>query len=44
MIMMMMMIIRRQKKDTLQIMPKNKQQSPNLRMPVESYGTYLADN
>ena len=25
------------KKDTLQMMEKNKQQSPNLRMPIESY-------
>ena len=24
-------------------MAKNKQQSPNLRMPVESYKTYLAE-
>ena len=33
------------KKDILQIMETNKQQSPNLRMPVECYRkTYLADN
>ena len=31
------MIIFVHKKDALQIMAKNKQQSPNLRMPVESY-------
>ena len=31
----MIMIIFINKKDTLQIMAKNKQQSPNLRMPVE---------
>ena len=33
----MIMIIFIHKKDTLQIMVTNKQQSPNLRMPVESY-------
>ena len=33
----MMMIIFIQKKDTLQIMMTDKQQSPYLRMPVESY-------
>ena len=33
----MIMIIFIHKKDTLQIMVINKQQSPNLRMPVESY-------
>ena len=32
----MIMIIFIRKKDTLQIMATNKQQSPNLRMPVES--------
>ena len=32
----MMMIICIHEKDTLQIMATNKQQSPNLRMPVES--------
>ena len=31
------MIIFIHKKDTLRIMVTNKQQSPNLRMPVESY-------
>ena len=31
------MIISIHKKGTLQIMAKNKQQSSNLRMPVESY-------
>ena len=39
------MIIFIHKKDTLQIMATNKQQSPNSRMPVESYKeAYLADN
>ena len=39
------MVIFIHKKDTLQIMITSKQQSPNLRMPVESYKkTYLADN
>ena len=33
----MIMIICIHKKDALQIMAKNKQQSINLRMPVESY-------
>ena len=33
----MIMIICIHKKDTLQIMVTNKQQCPNLRMPVESY-------
>ena len=33
----MTMIIFIHKKDTLQIMVPNKQQSPNLRVPVESY-------
>ena len=33
----MMMIICIRKKNSLQIMAKNKQQSPNLRIPVESY-------
>ena len=33
----MIMIIFIHKKDALQIMVTNKQQSPNLRMPVESY-------
>ena len=33
----MMMIIFIHKKDTLQIMAKNEQKSPNLRMPIESY-------
>ena len=33
----MIMIIFIHKKDTLQIVATNKQQSPNLRMPVESY-------
>ena len=33
----MIMIIFIHKKDTLQIMATNRQQSPNLRMPVESY-------
>ena len=37
------MIIFIYKKDTLQIISKNKQQSPNLRMPVESYKKYLAE-
>ena len=32
-----MMIICIHKKDTLQIIVTNKRQSPNLRMPVESY-------
>ena len=33
----MIMMIFSHAKDTLQIMATNKQQSPNLRMPVESY-------
>ena len=38
------MIICINKNDTLQIMAKNKQQNPNLRMPEESYKkTYLAN-
>ena len=38
------MIICNHKNNTLQIMALNKQQSPNLRMPVESYKkTYLAE-
>ena len=36
-IMVMIMIIFIHKKDTLQIIVTNKQQSPNLRMAVESY-------
>lgn len=39
-----MMIIFINKKNTLQIMTKNKEQSPNLIMLVESYKTYLAYN
>ena len=41
MIMMMIMIIFINKKDTLQIMATNIQQSPNLRMPVKSYKTLI---
>ena len=37
MIMIMLMIIFIHENDTLQIMVTNKQQGPNLRMPVESY-------
>ena len=37
------MIICIHKNDTLQIMAKNKQQSPHLRMPVESYNVYVYD-
>ena len=36
-IMLMMMLIFIHEKDTLQIMAANKQQSPDLRMPVEGY-------
>ena len=40
----MIMIIFIHEKDTLQIMVTNKQHSPNLRMPVESYkNKYLSD-
>ena len=43
MIMIMKMIIFIHEKDTLQIMVRNKQQSPNLRTPVESYNLYTHD-
>ena len=36
-----MMIIFIHKKDTSQIMAENKQQRPNLKMPVERYKMYL---
>ena len=39
--MIILMIIFIHEKDTLQIMAQNKQQSPNLRMPVESYTKYI---
>ena len=37
----MIMIICIHKKDTLQIMETNKDQTPNLRMPVESYKKHI---